>query len=292
MSDRPHIAISGYEFKGMRFTEVLSFLDSLGVRFLELWPYNVDGENLSTISRELAARNIHVSCVSAMSTHRLNQEETEEAQQAIFRSIDLARQLGAQYVTTYMGSTPTREPFTTLKWYTRDLEPCLHEATSYGITILLENMFDHRSEDPQGTKLSRRPEGTRAVVEAVNSPNFGVTYDPCNFHIAGIEPYPYAYELLKPYIHNVHVKDVIKYNKMLHGDLQAYPHWVDSLTGCWLSVSPGEGAVNFSGLLGRLYQDGYSGYLTIDIMTLPRERESAYARSVQFIRKLQDQFNA
>jgi sugar phosphate isomerase/epimerase len=268
----------------MRFSEITDFLDRLDVRFLELWPHNVEGQDLSAVRRELATRKIQVSCVSATSTHRLNREPTEDAQRAIFESIALARELNAPYVTTYMGSNPAHDTETMKRLYARDLEPCLRDAARHGITILLENMFDSRGEDPQGTNLSRRPEGMRAVVEVVSSPNFGVTYDPCNFHIAGVEPYPYAYELLKDYIRNVHIKDAAKYTDVAHGDLKAHAHWVDSLTGCWLSFPVGQGAINFYGLLNRLLLDGYSGCLTIDIMTLPRGRESSYVQSVEFIR--------
>lgn len=270
----------------MRFGEILDFLNGLSVSSLELWPYNVEGGNLSAVRRELTDRNVQVSCVSAMSTHRLNKENTREAQQAILTSIALASELGARYVTTYMGSNPLQDPFTALKLYVRGLEPCLREAANHGITILIENMFDHRAEDPQGTKLSRHPEGTLAVVEAVASPHFGVTYDPCNFHITGTEPYPYAYELLKQHIRNVHMKDATKYAEILHGDLQAHGHWVDSRTGRWLSTPVGAGAVNFHGLLRALSRDGYSGHLTIDILTLPETREPAYAQSIEFIRRL------
>lgn len=283
---RPQLAVSSYEFKTLAFEAILDYVASLGVQAVELWPYNVAGLDLGAARDMLAARDMRVSCVSAGSTHRLNGEPTEAAQQAIFYSIELARALGASQVTTYLGSTPIRDVYTTLRLYARDLAPCLAEAARHGITILLENMFDHRAEDPHGTRLSRTPQGIRSLVEAVNSTGFGITFDPCNFHIAGVEPYPYAYDWLKDGIHNVHVKDATRYAEWLHGDLAQYPHWTDSQTGPWLSRPVGQGAVNFSGLIQRLCQDGYSGYLTVDIMTLPRDRDVAYRQSVDYIRQL------
>lgn len=284
---KPQIAISGYEFKTLSFSQILDYLAQLGVRRLELWPYNVEGEDLAQARRELASRHMEVSCVSAMSAARLNQEPTDQARQAIQRAITLARELGAPYVTTYMGATPSRDPFTTLKLYVAGLAPCLEEAAKHNITILLENMFDHRNEDPQGTKLSRSALGTLAVAEAVASPHFGITYDPCNFHIAAIEPYPYGYDLLKPHIRNVHIKDTTLYNERLHRAIPD-PSWVDSITGRWLSLPAGQGAVNFYGLFQRLRQDQFDGYITLDIMTPVEGRDAIYRQSVEFVRRMLD----
>lgn len=288
MGAKPQLAVSSYEFKGTPLVEMLEFVARLDVRLVELWPFSVDGEDLPAARQALAARNMEVSCVSAMSTHRLNQEATDLAQQAILRAITLAREFGAPLVTTYMGASPDRDLSTMLQRYVQDLEPCLEEATRHGITILLENMFDHRNEDPAGTKPSRTAAGTLAVAEAVASPHFGVTYDPCNFHIAAIEPYPYAYELLRPFIRNVHLKDATLYAETLHGDPHPYAHWLDSMTGRWLSRPVGQGAVNFYALFERLSQDGFSGPLTLDIMTRPHEREAAYRDGVAYVRRWLD----
>lgn len=284
------LAVSSYEFKTMSFAEVLRFLTELKVSYLELWPENVANQSQDEVLALLQEYNIQVSCVSARSQYRLNAEPVDKAQEAIWQAMDLASAFGAKYVTTYLGGNPQRDFMTTLKLYKQNLRPCLDEAASRGITILLENMFDHRNEDPTGTKPSRYADGTRAIYEMIDAENFGITFDPVNFHIANVEPYPYAYEFLNGcHIPNIHLKDATRYNEWLYGDRANLPIWEDSVTGPYISVPVGQGAINWQGIIQRLKADNYQGYITIDILTKEVSREIAYQESINFFRTLVEQ---
>jgi sugar phosphate isomerase/epimerase len=281
------LAVSSYEFKTISFAEILRFLTELGVSYLELWPENVANENENEVRAMLQEYDVQISCVSARSQYRLNAEPVDKAQEAIWKAMDLASAFGAKYVTTYLGDNPQRDFMTTLKLYKENIRPCLEEAASRGLTILLENMFDHRNEDPKGAKPSRYAEGTRAIYEAVGSDYFGITYDPVNFYIANVEPYPYAYEILKDCnIPNVHLKDTKRYNEWLYGDRTNLSIWEDSLTGPYVSVPVGQGVINWQGIIQRLIADGYQGYITLDILTKGPGSKQAYHQSVDFCRTL------
>ena len=48
------------------------------------------------------------------------------------------------------------------------------------------------------------------IVKTMNSPELKLIFDPGNFIQCGVEPYPYAWELLKDYVVYIHIKDAIK----------------------------------------------------------------------------------
>jgi len=45
------------------------------------------------------------------------------------------------------------------------------------------------------------------ILTGINSPSVRAVFDPANFIQCGVETWPHAYELLKPYIEYMHVKD-------------------------------------------------------------------------------------
>ncbi|MCE7988599.1 MAG: sugar phosphate isomerase/epimerase [Caldilinea sp. CFX5] len=283
------LAVSSYEFKTLSFLELLRLLKTLEVGYLELWPESVANESLADAQRLLDEFGIQVSCVSARSQYRLNSEDVAQAQGAIFKALDLASALGARYVTTYLGGNPTRNFYTTLQLYRRNLQPCLAEAASRGMTILLENMFDNRGEDPGGTMPARHAGGMRAICEAIQSPHFGVTYDPANFYIAGGEPFPLPFDLFGKWVANVHIKDAKRYVEWLHGDRQSLPLWTDSSNGPFLSVPVGQGALPWARILRHLRTVTFPGFLTVDILTTPATYADAYRESVAEIRRLMEE---
>jgi sugar phosphate isomerase/epimerase len=73
---------------------------------------------------------------------------------------------------------------------------------------------------------------------------FKTTFDPANFIQCEVEPYPYAYELLKPYIEYVHIKDA------------------EMNTGNCLPSGYGDGRIK--DMLLDLKEDNYEGFLSIE----------------------------
>ena len=210
--------------------------------------------------------------------------DAARAQTGINEAIKLAESLQAPLVNTYMGGNPQRDMLTTVQIYRRTIQPCLQAAKERGITLLLENHFDNRNEDPQGTDVARRPETLLYLVEAVDSPHFKLTFDPCNFYIAGDEPYPYAYQLLQSYIGYVHIKDATRYSELLHRSAGQYKLLPDSIRGRFLPVALGEGAINYAGILNSLRKNGYNGYLTVEPHTEQARVEAVGAANIQYLR--------
>lgn len=278
------VAISGYDFDHLQFSELLDLVESLGIGLLEVWPHNLPSEPMERVREVLADRGMAVICVNATVAFLPNKTDVKQAQAGITKAIELAETLGAPYVNTYLGANPQRDLITTIQLYRRNMQPCLEAAATRGITLVLENHFDNRNEDPRGTDVARRPETLLYLVEAVDSPHFKLTFDPCNFYIAGEEPYPYAYQLLRSHIGYVHLKDATRYYELLHGPDCQYKLLPDSITGRFLPVALGQGAVNFEGFLSSLAHDGYSGYLTVEPHTEQARLEAVCAGTLQYLR--------
>jgi sugar phosphate isomerase/epimerase len=66
-------------------------------------------------------------------------------------------------------------------------------------------------------RMTRQPEDLVAIVRAVDHPRFGINYDPDNYYNAGIEGFPYAYELVREHIFHIHAKDSTRYLPQVHG---------------------------------------------------------------------------
>jgi sugar phosphate isomerase/epimerase len=56
-------------------------------------------------------------------------------------------------------------------------------------------------------KVTRQPEDLGELVTYTGHPRFGVNFDADSFYNAGVEPFPYAYDLLKDHILHLHAKD-------------------------------------------------------------------------------------
>ena len=105
-----------------------------------------------------------------------------------------------------------------------------------GVLILLEIHGDFNTV-----------EALAPIMEALGShPCFGIIWDIEHSYRSYGEKYETFYELIRPAIRHVHVKDCV-------------------ISGENLAVKlPGEGAVNISDVVARLERDGYEGYYSFE----------------------------
>jgi sugar phosphate isomerase/epimerase len=252
------IALSETEYEEDRLEVLLETAKRFDIDFVELWlPQCLNGgRTFDEVKGLLHQYRIRAACVSTWTQLNIP-ERTREKQNLILDSIRLAKFLGAGLVNTYSGHTEGKTLPAAIGDYVTRITPCLDEAEKQGVTIVLENEFD-----VTGTDLTRRADHVRQLVEAIHSPFFKLNFDPSNFYIAGEEPYPYAYEILKDHIAYVHLKDAAR--QLRSGDLQkSGREWQDA-SGRYLCVPFGEGALNMEGFLHRLKQDRYEGYLSLE----------------------------
>lgn len=279
------LAISGTGdfFEGASIIKLLGMAQRYRVDYLEVWhPKNTKIEGLERSRALIQEAGVRVVAVSTWS-HLYLPEDVAAQQALLLEGIEVAHRLGAQFASTYFGHAPVRDDELAIASYIESLQPCLERAAALGVTICLENEFDVLGDDPQASDITRRPERIRELVERINSPHFRLTFDACNFYFAGVEPYPYAYELLKDYVVYVHLKDGTRYDPRFYGDrvLRFTDH-----SGEYVCLAVGQGAINHQGLLARLKADGYAGYLTLEPHVEAERMAETYEGTLAYLKTL------
>jgi len=270
-----NIAISGTEYPFRPIKEVYAIANYLGVSNLELWiPHNFEYDDVGKIKTDLDKHKLHTACISTWTQLNLP-GNVGQKQALIIRSIKAAKELGANIVNTYFGANPDRTPQQAFQLYKENIALCLEYAEKENITIVLENEFDITGVDP-----TRKAEYVLELVETINSPNFRLNFDACNFYFAGEEPYPYAYNLLKKYIAYVHIKDGMKYNDSLYKHPGEGFLWRDK-SADYLCCELGRGAIPYSSLFENLIKDGYNGYFTMEPHVHPDRLKEIFKKNVR-----------
>jgi sugar phosphate isomerase/epimerase len=275
-----HIAISGTEYPYRPLEEVLDVAVRLDVRHLELWiPHNFVLDDLPRVEKALTTRGLHAAVISTWTQFNLP-GDVEPRRVLVRQSIQAAKALGARTVNTYFGAHPARTEEESISTYRENILPLVDLAGKEGVTITLENEFE-----PTGRDVTRRADGVRRLLEAVNSPFFRANFDPCNFYFAGEESYPYAYELLKGHIGYVHIKDGMKFHPDLYPDPGEGFLWKD-LSGDYVCCPLGSGAIKYAALLRDLARSSYDGYLTLEPHVHPGNLFNVFQESLNTLRQL------
>ena len=256
----------------------------LEVDALEL-VYYPENEEFERAPEILASYGVDIICVNATSKQRLmTSADPRPAQDNINRCVDIAADHGAEFVVLYPGHVARQKHKERLEMFRRRIEPCIERAQERNVTLLLENHFDIRGEDPEYTDFVRDPELTALYLDALGSPHLRVNFDAGNLYAAGIEPWPYAYRLLRDYISYAHLKDMAFYSELLHGPLEDNETLADSKTGTFVPVAIGDGGVNYTGLVREMAADGNAKVLTFEDHSTAPQAEEIYRRGVQYVR--------
>jgi sugar phosphate isomerase/epimerase len=278
-----NIALSSIEHPPGELESFLDFCRRMDVDAVELLcPQHVTLATLPAARAQLQGRGFKTIATSnLLETNRPGSEET--ARRQTLEAIAIASELGASRVVTYFGANPAYNADQAIAAFATNIEPCLNEAEKLGITLVLENEFDFRGEDPTDTDITHHAELVRKLVEYIGSPNFRVNFDPTNFLAAGEEAFPRAYELLKDVIGHVHIKDATRYDEIRHGPPEKHVVWFSEGRG-YIVPPAGQGAVNWDGILTALKKDGYSGWLTIECHVPLDSLDSICLQTLEYVR--------
>ena len=207
------LSLSGIElfFEKKPIDTLIELADLFDIEYLDIWvPRNTSVSSKDEILAKLSEYRKKVSCVTTWS-HLCREENRENEQSLLGSSLQWAKVLNAPRVNTYFGYLDDRNDERAIEIYANTLEPLLKEAEKEGITICVENEFDSRGHDPNGSDITRSADRLLKLVEAIDSPRFKLTFDASNFYLAQEEYYPYAFERLKNHIDYIHFKDARKF---------------------------------------------------------------------------------
>lgn len=217
-----------------------------GLAALEL--RSVDGEQLYRLSDSrieeigaaIRAAGLKVSGLSApvFKCNLRNAEEVAEHRGILTRYAELAQRLGTRHVRgfSFWAEGPLEEAFDDIVRELKGVVPILEQ---HGVIYALE-------ADP--AVYASNAAKAAALIRAVDSPYVQGLYDPGNdlWDPDQEVPYPDGYDALRGRICHIHLKDAVK-----QGDHTK-------------AVAIGKGQVDYAGLLRRLVEEGYDGYLVVE----------------------------
>jgi sugar phosphate isomerase/epimerase len=255
------LGINGGEFPHWSLEQILDLAVRIGAAFVELPSRQVADFGAPDLRREARARGlgVHVGAMVselpvAFPVARAVEASLVVAVDDAIERADLSRQ-------------------ESLESFRRLVVELLDRPGHETIRLALENSV---------IRITRQPEDLLAVLAAVGHPRVGVNFDADNFYNAGIEPFPYAYELLRDHVFQVHVKDSGRYLPAVHGAGRRVLHRAGGNVVC---LPVGTGAVNWTGLIARFQQDGYRGPVSLEPHLLPHEMAAAMEADAAFLRR-------
>ena len=192
-------------------------------------------EKVREVTAKLEAAGISVSSIGSPLGKIGIQEDFAPHLDKLKRTLEIQKELGAPYVRMFSFYIPQDQNPADFREEVLDrLGRMVEEAKAWDSVLLHEN-----EKDIYGDNASRCKE----LMDAFYGPHFQAVFDFANFVQVGQETLP-AYELLKPYVTYVHVKDA---------------QWG---TGTVVPASQGDGHVGE--ILADLIGGGWKGFLSLE----------------------------
>lgn len=220
----------------------LDTLGAEGIRHLELravWGKNVlklSDDELAKVKQRLAQAGVGVSSIGSPIGKIPVTDPFEPHLRSFMRALHVAGIMGAPYVRLFSFFIPEgKDPAAYRDEVLKRMGRLADAARPYGVTLLHENE-KHIYGDV--------PERCLDILQSVGSSNLRAAWDPANFVQCGVRPHTQGYEMLRPYIEYVHVKDSIME------------------TGQVLPAGQGDGEVRET--LRALKDSGFDGYFSLE----------------------------
>jgi sugar phosphate isomerase/epimerase len=228
-----------------------------------------------SVARRIASEHrmaIPMLCCSPDFTHpdaafRSSQIEQQK------RWIEMCAELGGQFCRVLSGQ---RRPDITreegIHFASESIKACLSTASDYGVTLILENHYkDNYWEFPE---FVQRMVDFCELVARIESPQFGVNYDPSNALLAGDDPIELL-QRVKNRVVTMHASDRYLAEGTLE-DLRREENSVGYASRLRHGVI-GRGMIDYDAVFSELAGVGFDGWISIEdgVDGMEQLRESA-----------------
>ncbi|MGB9876521.1 MAG: sugar phosphate isomerase/epimerase family protein [bacterium] len=272
----PEIAVNVGEFYGEKLEEIFPLISSLNINYVELPTPMVLETGLRETQELLTKYNLRVSAINSWA-HLAVKENSRLESLRVEKSIEVSKALRVGRIIIYYGGDER-----SLKLFKANIKPFIKEES---IIFALENEF---SGDATAEAHS-----LKRIMEELPFPNLKINFDPANFYMAGEEPFPYAFHLLRDFINYIHLKDVRKVGTVEgKGKGTSYEEegrkiWIGGKAGdtAYLSVPLGEGAINYEGFFQAMKEERYCGFLSLEPHTTKRRIWEILRKNIKYIRE-------
>ena len=277
---------------GMTLEEVVDFAAENGLECIEVacWPQggaqrryagvshidvaSLDENKAAAIKKLCADKGVEISSL-AYYPNTLDLEKRQNYIAHIYKLIDASAMLDVNMVTTFLGRDPHKTVSENLKLVEEVWPQIIAYAEKKGVKIGIENcpMLFTEDEWPGGQNLMTSPSNWRKIFQILDSPNFGINYDPSHFVWQQIDYIKPIYEF-KDKIFHVHYKDIKVFKDKL-SDVGVMAAPLEYMS----PKLPGLGDVDWGRYVSALTDVGYSGYTCIEV------EDKAFEKSLEDAKK-------
>jgi sugar phosphate isomerase/epimerase len=222
--------------------EQLAVLSGESISHLELrsvWSTNVadlDDAQVARLRRRLDESGVRVSAIGSPIGKIGIEAPFEPELQRLRRVADVAAELGTTIVRVFSFFIPRgRDP----EGYRTEVVDRMAALAALAAERRLVLAHENEKEI-----YGDRPERCADIIATVGSPALRATFDAANFVQCGVRPHADAYELLRPYLVYVQIKDAL------------------TATGEVVPAGQGDGQVRET--LAALRDSGFTGYLSLE----------------------------
>lgn len=265
---------------GMTLEEVVDFAAENQLECLEVacWPQggaqrryagvshidvaNLTEEKAAEIKELCASKNVEISSLAYYpNTMDPDLKKRQGYITHLYHLIDASAMLDVNMITTFVGRDPAKNVDENMKLVKEVWPPIVKYAEEKGVKIAIENcpMLFTKDEWPGGQNIMTTPANWRKVFEIIDSPNFGINYDPSHFVWQMIDYITPIYEFRDKIFH-VHYKDIKVYEDKL-ADVGTMATPLEYMS----PKLPGLGDVDWGRYVSALTDIGYMGNTCIEV---------------------------
>jgi len=276
------------------FEEVIDFAAEQGFECVEMacWPCGkaerryagvshinvdeLDEQKIAYIQSYCKNKGVEISSLAFYPNHMDGNLDKREASLAYMKKLIIAsHNLGVDMVTTFIGRDQTKTVEENMEIFKEIWPPIIRFAQENKVKVAIENcpMLFGKEQWPGGQNLATTPKIWREMFSIIQSPYFGLNYDPSHFVWQMVDYIKPLYEF-KDKIFHVHYKDIKVHKDRLDDvGIMAYP--LDYMS----PKLPGLGDVEWAKYVSALTDIGYDGFTCIEI------EDKAFEGSDEKVRK-------
>ena len=224
------------------FTEQCKVASGLGLKYAEVrsaWNINIldlTPEQLTSVHETLADHGLAVSSIGSPIGKIYIDEEFGPHLDRMKHAAEVAHQLSAPYIRIFSfflrpGATPADHRSEVIE----RMRALARVAEDADVVLLHEN-----EKDIYGDVPSRCLD----VVRSVDSPHLRLAWDPANFVQVGVQPYTEGYQMLRPHLEYIQIKDAV------------------AADGTVVTAGKGDGEVVQT--IRALQHDGFDGFFSLE----------------------------
>lgn len=291
---------------GWNFEEMIDTVSEMGFRCVEVacWPQGkaerryagVSHIDVSELDDAKAAyildyckqKNVEISSLAFYpNTMDPDLEKREHNIAHLKKVIAASAKLGVNLVTTFIGRDQNKSVEENIELFREIWPDIIAYAAERKVKVAIENcpMLFGRDQWPGGQNLMTTPAIWRKLFAIIDSPYFGINYDPSHFIWQQMDYVKPIYEFRDKIFH-VHFKDIKLYpDKLNDCGIMAYP--LDYMS----PKLPGYGDVNWGRYVSALTDIGYDGCGCIEVedKAFESSREKILD-SIRISKRYMDQF--